>query len=57
MCLDEAKKRLFEGEVDLIPRRGIGSKGIQFEVVGAMIAHSVLQGGPGFPLLSEWVVD
>ena len=51
MCLDEAKKRLFEGEVDLIPRRGIGSKGIQFEVVGAMIAHSVSQDGPEFPLL------
>lgn len=57
LCLDEAVKRLFEGDVALIPRRGIGSKGIQFEVVGAMIAHSVLQGGPGFPFLAEWVVD
>ena len=57
LCLDEAIKRLFEGDVALIPRRGIGSKGIQFEVVGAMIAHSVLQEGPGFPFHAEWVVD
>lgn len=57
LCLDEAVKRLFLGDVALIPRRGIGSKGIQFEVVGAMIAPSVLQGGPGFPFLAEWVVD
>ena len=56
LCLDEAIKRLFEGDLALIPRRGIGSKGIQFEVVGAMIAHSVSQGGPGFPFLAEWVV-
>ena len=53
LCLDEAIKRLFEGDVALIPRGGIGSKGIQFEVVGAMIAH----GGPGFPVLAEWVAD
>ena len=57
LCLDEAVKRLFEGDVVLIPRRGIGSKSIQFEVVGAMIAHSVLQGRPAFPFLAEWVVD
>ena len=56
LCLDEAVKRLFEGDVVLIPRRGIGSKSIQFEVVGAMIAHSVLQGGPAFPFLAEWVL-
>lgn len=41
----------------MIPRRGIGSKSIQFEVVGALIAHSVLQSGPGFPYLADWVVD
>ena len=58
MCLDEAKLRLFEGDdYKLIPRRGIGSKGIQFEVMGAIIAHSILHGGPGFPYLAEWVVD
>ncbi|XP_028408827.1 uncharacterized protein LOC114531418 [Dendronephthya gigantea] len=57
LCLDEVVKRLFEGDLALIPRRGIGSKGIQFEVAGALIAHSVLQGGPGFPFLAEWVVD
>ncbi|XP_065067608.1 G2/M phase-specific E3 ubiquitin-protein ligase-like [Rhopilema esculentum] len=50
--------RLFEGDPNkLIPRRGIGSKGIQFEIAGALIAHSVLQGGPGFPYLAEWFVD
>ena len=57
ICLKEAKERLFEGDKELIPRRGIGSKSIQFEVVGALIAHSVLQCGPGFPVLAEWVID
>ena len=57
LCCDEAVKRLFEGDLGLIPRRGIGRKGMQFEVVGALIAHSVLQGGPGFPFLAEWVVS
>lgn len=52
LCMDEAVKRLFEGDLAVIPRRGIGSKGIQFEVVGALIAHSVFQGGPGFPFLA-----
>ena len=41
----------------LIPKRGIRSKSIQFDLVGGMIAHSVLQGGPAFPFLAEWVVD
>ena len=50
-------KRLFAGDLALIPRRGIGRKGVQFEVVGALIAHLVLQGGPGFPFLAEWVVS
>ena len=57
LCFDEVVKRLFEGDTVLIPRRGIGSKSIQFEVVGALIAHSVLQSGPGFPYLADWVVD
>ena len=57
LCLDEAVKRLFEGDVVLIPKRGIRSKSIQFDLVGGMIAHSVLQGGPAFPFLAEWVVD
>ena len=57
ICLEEGRKRLFEGETSLIPRRSIGSKGVQFQVVGALIAHSVSQGGPGFPFLSEWVVN
>ena len=54
LCCDEA---VFEGELGLIPRRGIGRKDVHFEVVGALIAHSVLQGGPGFPFLAEWVID
>ena len=41
----------------MIPRRGIGSKSIKFEVVGELIVHSVLQGGPGFPLLAKWVFN
>ena len=57
LCCDEAAKRLFEGDLGLIPRRGIGRKGMQFEVVGALIAHSVLQGGPSFPFQAEWVVS
>ena len=58
LCMEEARLRLFEGDPNkLIPRRGIGSKGIQFEIAGALIAHSVLQGGPGFPYLAEWFVD
>ena len=58
LCMEEARLRLFEGDPNkLIPRRGIGSKGIQFEIAGGLIAHSVLQGGPGFPYLAEWFVD
>ena len=57
LCFEEVVKRLFEGGTALIPRRGIGSKSIQFEVVGELIVHSVLQGGPGFPLLAKWVVN
>ncbi len=57
LCFDEVVKRLFEGDAALIPRRGIGCKSIQFEVVGKLIVHSVLQGGPGFPFLASWVVD
>ena len=58
ICMEEARLRLFEGDPSkLIPRRGIGSKGIQFEIAGALIAHSVLQGGPGFPYLAEWFAD
>ena len=57
LCFDEVVKRLFEGDAASIPRRGIGCKSIQFEVVGKLIVHSVLQGGPGFPFLASWVVD
>ena len=57
LCFEEVVKRLFEGGTALIPRRGIGSKSIQFEVVGELIVYSVLQGGPGFPLLAKWVVN
>ena len=56
LCFDEVVKRLFEGDTVLIPRRGIGSKSIQFEAVGALIAYSVLQSGPGFSYLADWVV-
>ena len=45
LCMEEARLRLLEGDPSkLIPRRGIGSKGIQFEIAWALIAHSVLQG-------------
>jgi hypothetical protein len=47
----------YAGDEALIPRRGIGCKSIQFEVVGQLIVHSVLQGGPGFPSLANWVVE
>jgi hypothetical protein len=57
LCFDEVIKRLFEGDEALIPRRGIGCKSIQFEVVGQLIVHSVLEGGPGFPFFANWVVD
>ena len=57
ICLKESKERLFEGGKELSPRRGIGSKSIQFELVGALIDQSVLQCGPGFPVLAEWVID
>ena len=58
LCMKEVRLRLFEGDPSkLIPRRGIGSKGIQFDIAGALIAHSVLQGGPGFPYLAEWFAE
>ena len=52
--LNEVNERLFEGE----PSRRVVKKdwGLQmlhvYEVAGLMVAHSVLQEGPGFPCLS-----
>ena len=59
IILEQAMRRFFEGEnesFNLIPRRGLGSKGLQFEMIG-MIVHSVYQGGPGFPHLAPWVFE
>ena len=53
LALKEANDRLFKGK----PGKRLPKKGFDFEkdleIVGKLIAHSVLQGGPGFPFLSQ----
>ena len=55
--LNEVNERLFEGE----PSRRVVKKdwGLEmlYEVAGLMVAHSVLQEGPGFPCLSPSMYD
>ena len=54
---EQAMCRSFKGKnesFNLIPRRGLSSKGLQFKMI---IAHSVYQGEPGFPHLAPQVFE
>ena len=49
--------RLFEGEQDRrIPRKDLSLE-LQFQVAGMLIAHSLLQQGPGMPCLSPSIYN
>lgn len=54
-ALQDVNERLFEGEGESrIPMKD-ASLELQLEVAGMLIAHSLLQGGPGMPCLSPAV--
>ena len=54
-ALREANSRMFAGEDDRrIPRKD-WSLEFLFEILGMLVSHSILQGGPGFPCLSPSV--
>lgn len=56
-ALKEANRRLFDGEDDNhIPKKDYTLK-VLFELAGMLVAHSVLQEGPGLPCLSEAIYD
>lgn len=54
LCLEEAMKNTFE-EVNgvKIPKKSAGGL-LTYKIVGLMIAHSVIQGGPGISCLPQW---
>lgn len=53
-CIDEGLNNLFEdiGE-SKIPRKSAGSL-LTFKLFGALIGHSIIQGGPGIGILPPW---
>ena len=53
--LKEVNNRLFEGnKVSRVPKKDCNLE-YELEVAGCLLAHSVLQGAPGIPVLSEAV--
>ena len=48
---------LFEGEHDRHIPRKVFPLELQFEVTGMLVAHLILQRGPGIPCLSQAVYD
>ena len=55
--LREANRRLFDGEDhNRIPKKDYTLK-VTFELAGMLVAHSVLQDGPGLPCLTGAVYD
>ena len=55
--LSLANKKLFEGEsLKRVPKKDLSLE-MLFEVTGLLIAHSIVQDGPGFPYLSQYVFD
>lgn len=56
-ALKEANTRLFDGEADnRIPKKDYSLK-VLFELAGMLVAHSVLQEGPGLPCMSRAIYD
>ena len=56
-ALKEANERLFDGEdYTRIPKKDYTLQ-VLFELAGMLVAHSVLQEGPGFRCLNEAVYD
>ena len=54
LLLTEIHQRLFEGSQSIdhkVPVRN-STKGFLLKLAGVIISHSILQGGPAFPLLS-----
>ena len=55
LLLDQFRKRSLEGEFPyLVPRRG---DSINYLVLGMVLGHSLLHGGPGLYCLQSWVYD
>ena len=55
--LKEMNVRLFDGEeYTRIPKKDYNLD-VHFEMAGMLVAHSLLQEGPGFPCTSEAVYD
>ena len=55
-ALKEASVRVFDGEDKKVPKKDWNME-VALEIVGMLIAHSLMQGGPGFPCLSATVFD
>ncbi len=58
LALQEVKQRLFEGkEENVIPIKD-ATKGVLFQIAGAIISHSVyLQASIGFPIIAPYVYE
>ena len=55
--ISQANKRLFEGESNRrVPKKDWGLE-LMFEICGIMVAHSVLNEGPGLPCLSPCIFE
>ena len=53
--LKEVNNRLFEGKkMSRVPKKDCNLE-YELEIAGCLLAHSVLQGGPGIPVMSEAV--
>ena len=55
LALDQIKKWLFQGKPDRVLPIKDSTKALLFQIAGMITAHSLVQGGPGFPCLSPAV--
>lgn len=55
LALDQIKKRLFQGKPERVLPIKDSTKSMLFQIAGMITAHSLVQGGPGFPCLSPAV--